>query len=77
MTKAEFERRHAWKRDWRRANPLTDAEREQIRRDNERANDPNLTNSPYLRAALNLKPAQPQTKTQSLNEMIDSGEIGY
>ena len=47
------------------------------RRNQETANDPGLIKNPYLRAVLNLKPAQPQTKTQSLNEMIDSGEIGY
>ena len=59
MTKSElakFERRHAWKREWRRANPMTEEERAQRQLLFQSANDPNLANNPHLRRALNLGP---------------------
>ena len=42
MTQAEFERKHAWKREWRRANPMTEEERAQRQLLFESANNPSL-----------------------------------
>ena len=70
MTRQEFERKHAWKRYHRRANPMTDEEREQIQRDNERANDPRLLQNPHLRRVMGWDKAARAGEDKHMRRMI-------